>query len=305
MDAQSTTSTLDVYQIVTDQIISLLKQGIIPWQKPWKDCGIPMNLMSKRHYRGINLWLLLSLNYEKSYFLTWDQIKGLGASVNRDEKGHIVVFWKMVPKKDAKDDEQKKVPILRYYKVFNVEQCRDIPQSLIPSSEEVIREFTPLLECESIINTMPDCPKIVHKEQKAYYQLDTDAINMPKKKSFNSEESYYATLYHELVHSTGAEKRLNRKSLKEAMPFGSKPYAMEELVAEMGSSYLCQFSGILPSQVEHQVAYVHNWLQVFENDKRFLIMASGHAQKAVDFILGKADDQLKKKEGEYMEIEVD
>lgn len=288
MDSNTITSTkLDVYQLVTDQIIALLEHGIIPWQKPWKDAGIPMNLLSKRHYRGINLWLLLSLNYEKNCFLTWEQLKSIGASVNQGEHGHIVIFWKTLQNKNEEqvDEKQKTVPLLRYYKVFNIAQCRDIPEHFIPIAEQNTHEKEPIQECEVIIKAMPSCPVIQHKEQRAYYHPQLDLINMPKKKSFKNNESYYSTLFHELVHSTGSEKRLGRKTLKDMAPFGSESYALEELVAEMGSAYLCRFSGILPNEINNIVAYLDNWLKIFRNDKRFLITAAGQAQKAADFIL--------------------
>lgn len=295
MDSQNNSSTkLDVYQIVTDLIIALLEQGIIPWQRPW-NAGMPMNLLSKRQYRDINLWLLLSLNYEQNFFLTWDQLKSIGGSVNKDEKGHIVLFWKRSQKKaeEEKDKKQNPIPLLRYYKVFNIAQCRDIPLHLLPQPELGFTDVDPMLECEAIIHGMPDCPKIQHKEQKAYYSIDRDIINMPRKKSFKSIESYYSTLYHELVHSTGAEKRLGRKTLCDMTPFGSESYAMEELIAEMGSAYLCRFSEILPNEIKNTVAYLDNWLEVFKRDKRFLITASGHAQKAVDFVLQRKENESK------------
>ena len=286
MDSQQTASKLDVYQLVTDQIISLLEQGIVPWQRPWNDAGVPMNLLSKRQYRGINLWLLLSLNYERNFFLTWEQIKSIGGSVNKGETGQIVVFWKPLQKKaEETEEKQKSVPMLRYYKVFNIAQCRDIPENLIPKVNPSIGEATPLMECEAIIHGMPDCPTIVHKDPHAFYRIDTDTVNMPKKKSFKSSESYYSTLFHELVHSTGAEKRLGRKTLIDMVPFGAVSYAQEELVAEMGSAYLCRYCDILPNEINNTVAYLDNWLGVLKNDKRFIISASGQAQKAVDFIL--------------------
>ena len=303
MDSQQTTSKIDVYQLVTDQIISLLEQGIVPWQRPWAEAGVPANLLSKRQYRGINLWLLLSLNYEQNYFLTWDQIKSMGGSVKKGETGHIVVFWKPVQKNAEEDKEtkQKQVPMLRYYKVFNIAQCRDIPENLIPKSEVAAVDREPILECEAIINSMANSPTIVHKEQKAYYRIDTDIINMPKKKSFKSLESYYSTLFHELVHSTGAEKRLGRKTLTDMVPFGSESYAMEELIAEMGSAYLCRFSGVLPNEINNTVAYLDNWLGVFKKDKRFIISASGQAQKAVDLILGRQAIESKDEVDESVE----
>ncbi len=302
----STTAKIDLYQLVTDQIIKSLEQGVIPWQRPWAVAGVPMNLLSKRQYRGINLWLLLLLNYERNFFLTWDQIKASGGSVMGGEKGHIVVFWKQLPKKTVEDqsDRQKQVPMLRYYKVFNIAQCRDIPEHLIPKADETIKEFIPKMECESIIQTMTDAPVIEHKEQKAYYNILTDVINMPKKKSFKSVDSYYSTLFHELVHSTGAEKRLGRKTLTDMVPFGTPSYAMEELVAEMGSAYLSRFAGILPNEIENTVAYLDNWLGVFKKDKRFLITAAGQAQRAVDMVLSSKGEESKEEVDESKEASV-
>ena len=290
MDSQNNATTkIDVYQIVTDQIISLLEKGIVPWQKPWTEVGLPANLLSKRQYRGINLWLLLSLNYEQNLFLTWDQIKGMGASVKKDEKGHIVVFWKPVQKRAEENTEQEKtaLPILRYYKVFNIAQCRDIPSQLLPLASKENDHFKPLEECEKIIKGMPNPPVIVHKEQMAYYRIDTDTINMPKKKSFKDPESYYSTLYHELVHSTGSDKRLGRRTLTDMVQFGAESYAMEELIAEMGSAFLCHHSGIKPFVIANTAAYLDNWLKVLRGDKRFIISASGQAQRAVDMVLKK------------------
>lgn len=289
----SSPTKIDVYKIVTDQIISLLEQGIVPWQKPWAEGVPPMNLLSKRQYRGINLWLLASLNYERNLFLTWDQLKSIGGSVLKDEKGHVVVFWKPAQKKKEEEAEGKKpAPMLRYYKVFNVAQCKDIPEHLIPNIAERL-DFNPLDECEAIVKEMPDPPTIQHKQQQAYYAPLTDILNMPKKKSFATVESYYATLFHELVHSTGAEQRLGRKTLTDMVPFGTPSYAMEELIAEMGSAFLCRFAGILPWEINSAVAYIDNWLGVFKKDKRFLITAAGQAQKAADLIMNKQDSNTK------------
>ncbi len=294
MDSQNTSSPkLDIYQLVTDQICALLQKGIIPWQKPWNDSGEPINLLSKRPYRGINLWLLLSLSYEQNYFLTWEQIKSVGGSVKQGEHGHMIVFWKPLQKKeDQQDDKQKAVPMLRYYKVFNISQCTHVPEHLIPKLDASI-EIDPILECEAILNNVSDMPAISFNGKQAYYNIERDAIVMPKMKNFKSSPGYYSTLYHELIHSSGSKGRLDRKTLTDMVPFGSESYAKEELIAEMGSAYLCRFSGILPNQIKNTVAYLDNWLGVFKNDKRFLINASGQAQKAVDFILGRKDNESK------------
>ncbi|MBS4064727.1 MAG: DUF1738 domain-containing protein [Chitinophagaceae bacterium] len=291
MDSQQSPSMkLDVYAIITNRIIELLEQGTVPWKKPWKEdgAGIPKNLLSKRPYRGINFWLLLSLGYEQNLFLTWDQIKTIGASVNKDEKGHVVVFWKNTQTQPEELDDKgnpKMKQTLRYYKVFNVAQCRDIPEGLFPNPVPPDRDFNPLIECEAIMHEFKDCPKIQHKEQRAYYHVTADYINMPKRKSFVSEPSYYATLFHELVHSTGHEKRLGRSTVTEMHETGGDAYSQEELVAEMGAAYLCSFTGIGHQELENSAAYINGWLQKLQNDKRFIVKASGQAQKAVDYIL--------------------
>ncbi|MBS1511095.1 MAG: DUF1738 domain-containing protein [Bacteroidetes bacterium] len=306
MDAPQTPSQkLDVYQMVTDRIIELLSAGTIPWKQPWTDSGVPMNLISKRPYRGINLWLLLSLQYERNLFLTWDQLKKMGASVKQGEHGHIVVFWKQVKKQpEVLDDKEqpKTVPMLRYYKVFNIAQCRDIPNDMLP--ELVADDGDPLAECEAIVQAMPDCPVIQHKEQKAYYSIEGDFINMPKKKSFKTQSSYYCTLFHELVHSTGSEKRLGRSSVTDMSEFGSDSYSLEELIAEMGASFLNSFAGILDTQIKDSAAYIKGWLSVLKNDKRFIIAASGQAQVAVDFILNRKEQVPNEEIAEVQEASV-
>lgn len=292
---------IDVYEIVTNRIIELLDQGTIPWQKPWTEAGIPMNLLSKRPYRGINLWLLLSLNYEHNMFLTWDQLKKIGGSVKQGEHGHVVIFWKTrVQKNPNGKEEPKQVPLLRYYKVFNVAQCRELPVELTQSLAE--KKNDPILQCDDIIKQMPQCPIIKHKEHRAFYHIADDYINMPRKKSFKDSESYYTTLFHELVHSTGNEKRLNRKTITEMAEFGSDTYGMEELVAEIGSTYLCSSSGILTQQIENSAAYVKGWLSVLRNDKRFIVQASGQAQRAVDYILNQSSAIDLKNEVEQPEL---
>jgi antirestriction protein ArdC len=294
MDSPNKTSTpLDLYQIITDQVIALLEKGVIPWQKPWQDAGMPMNLLSRRPYRGINFWLLHSLNYDKNFFLTWDQIKALGASVNKKEKGHMLVFWKSVKAKPEvfnEDGSIKMVGMLRYYKVFNISQCRDIPLKQIPEIDISGDDVDPLLECEAILNTIKDMPHISFKGNRAFYDVENDEIVLPKMKNFKNSTSYYSTLFHELIHATGAEKRLNRKTFSDRVPFGTECYAQEELIAEMGAAFMCHFTGILPNEIADTASYVQNWLTVLKDDKRFIISAAGQAQKAVDYLLNRDEE---------------
>jgi antirestriction protein ArdC len=290
----STSMKLDVYSIVTERIISILEQGTIPWVKPWAEAGVPKNLISKRAYRGINLWLLLSLNYARNLFLTFDQLKKIGGSVKQGEHGHVVVFWKTIEASENGSGDgvgdaggaggaRTRKTFLRYYKVFNIEQCTGVPEKLLP--ENAASDLSSLTECEAIVETMPACPAIKFKDGMAYYNIAEDFINMPKKKNFASMEGYYATLFHELVHATGHEKRLNRPTLAEMAERGSENYSIEELVAELGTAYLCSWTGILHKEIKNSAAYIAGWLKPLKNDKRFIIRAAGDAQKAVDYIL--------------------
>ena len=289
----TTETKIDVYQIVTDRIIELLEKGTVPWQQPWRSGMLPMNLLSKRSYKGINVWLLASLNYEINAWLTFEQLKQLGGSVLRGEHGTIICFWKTIKKGDDLEEEEntakKPHSILKYYKVFNVAQCTGIPEEMIPKIE--VSEHEPILECEAIITGMPNCPPIKFKEQRAYYNPDADYINMPKKKSFLSTELYYSTLFHEMIHSTGHSSRLSRKTLTEMNEFGGEAYSKEELVAEIGSCYLSNFAGILQKNICDSTAYIDGWLKQLKNDKRFIVFAASQAQRAADYILNIAPEE--------------
>jgi antirestriction protein ArdC len=285
----------DVYAIVTNRIIEKLEQKIIPWRQPWTDAGIPRNLITKNAYRGINTWLLASAGYEKNFFLSFKQVQELGAKVKRGEKSEMVVFWKTVPKEEAdkesenNDESTKQKVVLRYYSVFNVSQCDGLPEGIVPAI--IDRPNAPIKTCEDIIRQMPSCPLIQHKEMKAWYDVATDIINMPKRKSFESSELFYSTLFHEIVHSTGHEKRLNRKELTARTIFGSPTYSLEELCAEIGACYLKSIAGIEDKDFEESIGYINGWLTQLKKDKRFIFYASSNAQKAVDYIFNRKTEE--------------
>jgi len=283
MKDQIKTIPTDVYSIVTNRIIEHLEKGVVPWQKPWTDAGLPKNLVTGKHYRGINVWLLNTLNYSQNSFLTFKQVMDLGGSVKKGEKAQEVIFWKWLEKENKETKEIEKVPILRYYKVFNIDQCLDIPKDKLPLV--VKKNNNPLEACEKIIKEMPNRPDIRNKEHRAYYSRLEDYVNIPKMETFMGSENYYGTLFHELVHSTGHNERLNRKELLESKGFRSDNYAIEELTAEMGASYLKSHAGIPIDQLDNNVAYIQSWLKRLKDDKRFIVHASAQAQKATDYIL--------------------
>lgn len=275
-----------VYQIITDRILGLLEKGTIPWKKPWNSSvGLPKNLVSKKEYRGVNTFLLGALSYEVPYFLTFNQAKELGGAPKKGEKGCPVAFWKMLDG-EIKDGKKEKIPLLRYYTVFNVSQCEGIPESKLPKIEK--RNNNPIEDAEKIVSEMQKAPKVVMGMSRAAYCPSLDVVEMPDRNAFKDSESYYSTLFHELTHSTGHKSRLNRKGItEEKASFGTQSYGKEELVAEMGASFLCGTVGIINSVIEDNAAYLAGWISRIKEDPKLVVNAAGAAQKAADFILGR------------------
>jgi antirestriction protein ArdC len=289
--------TKDIFTIVTNLIIQKLEAGVIPWKQPWKSAGPPVNLITRRPYRGINSLLLNSLGYAENEFLTFKQVQDLGGRVKKGEKANMVILWVWVDETKRMQTVEavaRKYPLLRYYHVFNISQCTGIPAQNSPLFDP--KHNDPIVHCEEIIAAIPNCPKIVHNENSAYYHIAADYINMPKMEMFQSSQSYYATLFHELIHATGYEDRLNRKEIADMAAFGSESYSIEELIAEIGTCYLTSYAGIALNGLTNNVAYIQGWLDRLKKDKKFIVYASAHAQKAVDYILN-----IKREENDIVE----
>ena len=278
----------DVYQIVTDRISELLSQGVVPWRKGWSTTGLPKNLHSGKTYRGINPWLLTCAGFSSPYWLTYRQAQARGGHVRRGEKGSLAVFWKLYQRKEGSaqpnghQDAARMLPVLRKYTVFNVEQCEGIDA---PTVQANTHEHEPIAEAEALWNAWTDKPAVTHQGNAAVYRREADAITMPPRPQFESAEDYYSTLFHEGTHATGHSARLARATLLESARFGSQTYSKEELVAELGSAYLCGICGIFDRTVENSAAYLQSWLQAFRDDKTLIVHAAANAQKAADYIL--------------------
>jgi antirestriction protein ArdC len=269
------------YERITERIVTLLEQGTVPWHKPWQvKTGLPRNLVSKKPYRGINPFLLLAMGYESPHWLTFRQAIQLGGSVKKGEKACPVVFWKQMQITDKESGELEKIPLLRLYSVFNVAQCEGLKN--IPAEDTSSFVAT---EAAEIVAKMPQPPKINHGMSHAYYTPVNDMVGMPERKRFETEDSYHATLFHELVHSTGSEKRLKRVSIMERNGYDTDPYCKEELVAELGSAFLCGQAGIVERTIDSSAAYLEGWLKQLREDKTIIVYAAAQAQKAADFIL--------------------
>jgi len=288
------------YQVITDRIVSLLEEGTVPWHKPWKGgpAGHPRSLSTGKPYRGINIFMLHAAGYSSPHWLTFKHAQAMGGHVCKGEKGWPVVFWKWIDRRASDQDEGAdqgkrkggQVPLLRYFTVFNVEQCEGLGIEA-PAPPDGVLDFQPIDQAERIAAAMPDPPTIRNGEARAYYRRSSDTVNMPRQELFTSGEEYYSTLFHELTHATGHERRLNRQGVADQATFGSTCYGREELVAEMGAAFLCGQTGIEQTTIENSAAYLAGWLKTIKADARLVVTAAAQAQKAADYVLNVKHDE--------------
>lgn len=272
-----------VYEIITEKILQKLEQGTIPWRKPW-NMYRAVNWKTQRPYRGINVLLL-----EPGEYATPKQIHEAGGRIKKGARGSIVVFWKWIKKPTGNIDPEtgqeivEEFPLLRYYRVYEINtQCEGLKSN--SSNNEPYNN--PIEKAEEIVASYTDKPEIRFAPNKAYYHPVLDYISIPELKDFQEPAEYYSTLYHELVHSTGHKKRLNRKSIAELSQFGSAEYSKEELIAEIGAAMLCAIAGLEQRTLDNSAAYIQGWLKALNNDKKMVVLAASQAQKAVDYING-------------------
>jgi len=270
-----TNAKKDVYAILTEKVVEKLKNGIVPWQVSWTKAGIPENLVSNNAYRGINRILLACLGYARNLFLTSNQLKTLNGAILPDEKPHIIAF--LSDGRDGAETQEASVETgtakkkMSYYTVFNIAQCKW-------PDEMTFRE--PGMELDQI----QKCVEYKAKDQKrAYYDPLQDFINLPAEKHFPSKEQYCYAEFHQLMHSTGHYSRLNRKELIQMPEFGYDAYSHEELVAEIGASYLMSHFG-LTHDVAPTKEYFEGWIKTLEKDRYLLFSAAYQAEKAISFL---------------------
>lgn len=275
-----------VYSIVTEQIIKQLESGVVPWKRPWTT-RIPRNLMTQKAYRGLNVFLLAVRGFGSPYWLTYNQANKLGGHIRKGEHGQIITYWQIGKYEkqdlDSGEMESHKSILLRYYRVFNLEQTEGIADKLgLVSSVR-----TPNLdECERIVSEMPNPPKY-EQSHRAWYRPACDTVGIPSKPAFSSPEAYYATLFHELTHSTGHSSRVGREGIEQLNKFGDELYSKEELIAELGSAFLCGQAGISPAVIDNSAAYLQSWINVLKGDSKLIVSAASQAQKASDYILAR------------------
>lgn len=282
---------VDAYQVITDRLITLLDQGVNPWVQPWASGGsAPTSLSTGKAYRGINNLLLIITAMEKGYtskyWGTYEQIAKRGGQVRKGESSTQVVLWKTFTVADEKDSTKNKTILtLRLFRVFNAEQA----DGLTLPAEPARTEHAPIEEIEAALAPYEATIARIRTGDVASWSPSLDELTLPALNDFTSIEEAYDTRFHELGHSTGHPSRLNRDH---AGHFGSERYALEELVAQLTASFLSGHFGLLPATIDNSAAYLGNWIQVLQNDKKMVVRAAGKAQKAADLILGYAPEPV-------------
>lgn len=276
------------YEEATKRITDALEQGVVPWRKPWRTVPEPVNAVSKRTYRGINLFLLSISPFTDHRWLTFRQAQGLGGNVKRGAKASLVVFWTQWEAPSIESTEgtatRRTIPILRFYHLFNAEQCEGL--SLQAIDEARIGDGDRIARAEELVKTMPSPPRIREGGEAAWYRARDDLVQIPPLPRFETVDAFYATLFHELGHATGHESRLKRPGVAGDLQFGSEGYSREELVAELASAFCCASLGLDNSLFGQSASYVDGWLTALRDDPKALTIAAAHAQRAADYMRG-------------------
>ncbi|MBI1207273.1 MAG: DUF1738 domain-containing protein [Azospirillum sp.] len=281
-----------LYQEITDKIIAELEGGCVPWVQPWgttakASLALPRNAATGRHYSGINILILWDAVVRRGFttqsWLTFRQALGLGGHVRKGETGTTVVFAdRFVPPDERRraerdGDEPEAVHFLKRFTVFNVAQCDGLPDDIAPTPVPVA-DAVALPEVKALIEASGADFRI--GGERAFYVPAADFVQVPRPEAFFEPINFYRTALHELGHWSGHPSRLDRD---QSGGFGSKPYAQEELVAEMTAAFACASLGIVPT-VRH-ADYIASWLAVLREDNRAIFRAASAASKAADFLL--------------------
>lgn len=286
------TKKTDVYQRVTNRIIEMLEAGVRPWHKPW-DAEHAAGRITRplRHngtpYNGINILMLWDSAMEQGFacpiWLTFKQAKELGGHVKKGQKGSPVAYASTFKKEEQTEDGQgveREIPFLKQYSVFNAEQCDGLPEHFYATKKAPNTEIEPIEGAKAFFDSTG--AKIEEGGNRACYVEAHDLIRMPRIEAFDSAESHAATLAHEMVHWTKHPSRLDRDLGRKK--WGDAGYAMEELVAEMGSAFVCADLAITPAVRTDHADYIGHWLEVLKENTRAVFTAASMASKAVEFL---------------------
>jgi antirestriction protein ArdC len=294
------TERQDIYTRITNKIVASLEAGVRPWIKPWSGENAAGRITRpRRHngmpYSGINILMLWASAIEQGFaspsWMTFRQAIELNACVRKGEKGSLVVYANSVTKteqNDAGEDVDREIHFLKGYTVFNCDQIEGLPEQYYVKPQPKFSAVERIVHAEAFFaSTRAD---IRYRGGQAYYAQADDYIQVPPIEAFTDAESFYATLAHESVHWTKHPSRLERDFGRKS--WGDEGYAREELVAELGSAFLCADLELTPEVRDDHASYIHHWLQALKDDNRAIFAAAAHAQRAVDY-LHKLQPELK------------
>jgi antirestriction protein ArdC len=281
----------DLYAEVSARIIAELERGAVPWVKPWSATAgqnVPQNAVTGRPYSGCNvilLWLARDRGWPTPRFLTFKQAIEAGGNVSKGEHGTKIYFVKQLRVREGGNDaeaDEKIIPMMREYTVFNVAQCENLPVRIINGKPARIRnpDARDDLADGFLRSTRAD---IREGHGEAYYAPGADFISLPRFEAFKGADHFYNVAFHELTHWTGHKSRLDR-DLKHR--FGERAYAAEELIAELGAAFLAaefSFDGDV-----RNAGYIATWIDLLKADKRAFFTACNRASKAADYLRGLA-----------------
>lgn len=284
----------EVYEKITERIVTALEAGTIPWKKGWSGNEAPINYVSRKPYRGINRLMC----DKPGEWLTFKQAKDAGGNVKKGEKGTPIVIRYTSKKTYTADDGTEQVHFIPCFKtgtVFHISQCEGVESKVKPQEAPP----NPIEVGEQILKTYVESSgvgfNIVEGSERAFYRPSSDAITLPSITQFVSAAEYYSTAFHESVHSTGHSSRLKRFGENDdgVAAFGDDVYSKEELVAEIGAAMLMSESGLeTPATFQNNAAYLRGWLEALKGDKTLIVQAASAAQKAADFILGRREEEV-------------
>ena len=288
---------MNVYELVTNKVMEQMKQGIIPWHRPWTGVADgAINYVTRKPYSLLNQMLL----GRDGEWLTFKQIKERGGSIKKGASAGMVVFYtKFTYTKDTRKDdgtivaEEKEIPVLRYYNVFHITDCVGIESKMDTQPKN---EAQPIERAEEIVNgyvTREQGLKFQNNQpsNRAYYCPATDEVVVPMISQYKDAEEYYSTTFHELTHSTMTKSRCDREADNKMAAFGSKDYSREELVAELGAAYLCTNAQLNSEKCfRNSVGYLQGWLRALANDSKMIVWAASRAEKAARYIMGETNE---------------
>ena len=280
----------DLYADVTARILQSMEAGVVPWQKAWQSAGsaMPMNAVTERAYSGVNVllfWMSADCGYARPRYLTFNQAKAAGGNIRKGEHGTKVYFYKQLTVADKASGEDKTIPLLREYTVFNVSQCDGLPDG-IANGEAV----APLNQDqrEALADRFIQSTGADFREGTGVpcYVPSKDFISIPGFAQFKGKPEFYSTAFHELTHWTGAKHRLDRDF---SGRFGTQAYAAEELVAELGAAFINAEFGF--DNTQSNAAYLANWITLLKSDSRAIFTAASKASKAAEYLRGLGNRQ--------------